>query len=209
VLRLRSLLVLILIIMSYCFSPFSPLYAQDSSEDDVEETAQVVEETDDASYLLNIFENKYNEMTEKVHQGQLPATVSEEAARIRMDLKKFIISRNAELEILKLEVLEGSKQNSKAALEQMSNLVADTERNKMLYIQKLSALSPGSGSEHVATMPAQGAQSGESLLSTSKKSSATRKKSKKKQEEDSIWETKDFNKRMQIAPEDLSMGRIQ
>lgn len=200
-LRFRFLFIVLSITMACSFSPLYPASAQDSSQENVEDEAQ---ETPESSYLLNIFETQYMEIIDRVHQGQLPATVSEEASQIRMELKKFVINRNAELEILKLEVLEGSKQDSKAALEQMNNLVADTERTKMNYIQRLSALSPGTGTDHVAMMPSQSTQP-----SAFQKSSAARKKSVKKPAKETIWETKDLNRRMQISPEDLSMGRIQ
>lgn len=198
----RILFIALMITLSGVISSLPPLYAADEPE-------ATAEETTNYSYLINIFENKYREIAERANQGQLPATVLEEADQIRVDLKKFLISRNAELEILRVDVLEGSKEKSTAALEQMNKLIADTEQNKMMYIQKLVALSPGSGTENYAMMPAQGAQSGDSLLGVSKPSAPKRKKPRRKVEKESIWETKDMNKRMILAPEDLSMGRIK
>ena len=169
------------------------------------------------SYLLRVFEGKYLELSERVSRGELPAELLKDANRIRAHLKKFVIKCNAEMEMLKVDIIDGTKEESIAALDQMIVLVNDVEQNKVYYLQKLTMLAPPKPSEEAAAVTlsqeipaADYFETGpKKQVSTTSVRSETKpaEEEKPKAKKENIWETKDLELRMQLSPADLSRGR--
>ena len=89
---------------------------------------------------LGAFEEEYEAITEKVEEGSLPAEALRRAAEIRIGLKKYLIRTEAQLKILRLDLLHGDDyQTRKTALQEILALVAERERIKMDYLQRLQA----------------------------------------------------------------------
>ncbi len=90
---------------------------------------------------LGAFAEEYKAINEKVEEGSLPAEALSRAAEIRIGLKKYLIKTEAQLEILRLDLLHGDDYEAgQAALQKMLALAAERERTKMAYLQRLQAL---------------------------------------------------------------------
>ena len=90
---------------------------------------------------LEAFEEEYAAIHEKVEEGSLPAETQSRAAEIRNGLQKYLLETESQLEILRLDLLHGDDYAArKAALQEMLALVAERERAKMAYLQRLQAL---------------------------------------------------------------------
>jgi hypothetical protein len=176
--------------------------------------------SENSSYLLRIFEGKYLEISDRVSQGELPADILVKANRIRAHLKKTFIKYNAEMEMLKVDIIDGTKEESIAALDQMSVLVNDSEQNKVHYLQKLTMLAPIKPNEEAsAVMPSQEIPAADYFETGGKKqvvtviktveSSPKAEADKPKVKKEDIWETKDVNLRMQLSPADMTQGEIE
>ena len=63
------------------------------------------------------------------------------ATEIQIDLKKYLIKAEAELEILRLDVLHGGDDQRERALNQMVELVEKREQTKISYLKELRAVS--------------------------------------------------------------------
>ena len=92
---------------------------------------------------LEAFEKEYEDISEKVEEGSLPSMVMSRATAIRMGLQKYLISTEAQLEILRLDVMHGADGQRETALSRIVELVAEREQTKMSYLQKLKALKTG------------------------------------------------------------------
>jgi hypothetical protein len=92
---------------------------------------------------LKAFEEEYKAVGEKVEEGSLSADVMSRATAIRMGLQKYLIKTEAELEILRLDVLHGAESQRQRALNQIVELVAEREQTKMSHLQELQALKTG------------------------------------------------------------------
>jgi len=92
---------------------------------------------------LKAFEEEYKAIAEKVEEGSLSAEVMSRASEIRMGLQKYLIKTEAELEILRLDVLHGADAQRQRALNQIVELVAEREQTKISYLQQLQALKIG------------------------------------------------------------------
>ena len=90
---------------------------------------------------LGAFEEEYKAINEKVEEGSLPAEALRRAAKIRIGLKKYLIKTEAQLKILRLDLLHGDDYAAReAALQEMLALAAERERTKIAYVQRLQAL---------------------------------------------------------------------
>ena len=90
---------------------------------------------------LGAFEEEYEAINKKVEEGSLPAEALKRAAEIRIGLKKYLIKTEAELEILRLDLLHGDDFEARqTALQEALALAAERERTKMAYLQRLQAL---------------------------------------------------------------------
>jgi hypothetical protein len=90
---------------------------------------------------LGAFAEEYKAIKEKVEEGSLPAEALSRAAEIRIGLKKYLIKTEAQLEILQLDLLHGDDYEARqTALQEILALVAERERTKMAYLQRLQAL---------------------------------------------------------------------
>lgn len=178
------------------------------------------EYTDNTSYLLRIFEGKYLDLSERVSRGELPADTLAKANTIRTHLKKTVIKHNFEMEMLKVDILDGTREESTAAFDKIQILVNETEQNKVHYLQKLTQLiSPKTSEEAAAVLPSKEVptadyfETGQTkqvitvVKTVEVKSEAKRAKSKEKKE--NIWETKDYNLRMALDPADNTKGDLQ
>jgi len=92
---------------------------------------------------LKAFEEEYRAIGEKVEEGSLSAEVMSRASEIRLGLQKYLIKTEAELEILRLDVLHGAEVQRQRALNQIVELVAEREQTKISYLQQLQALKTG------------------------------------------------------------------
>jgi len=93
---------------------------------------------------LNGFEEEYEAIRRKVEEGSLSAEVMSRASEIRVGLQKYLIKTEAQLEILRLDVLHGAEAQRQRALNQIVDLVAEREQTKISYLQELQALKSGS-----------------------------------------------------------------
>jgi len=79
-----------------------------------------------------------------VEEGSLPSEVMSRATEIRIGLQKYLIKTEAQLEILRLNVLYGADVQREIALNQVVELVAEREQTKISYLHQLQALKAGS-----------------------------------------------------------------
>jgi hypothetical protein len=93
---------------------------------------------------LKDFEEEYEAISKKVKEGAFSAEVMSRAREIRIGLQKYLIKTEAELEILRLDVLHGAQAQRQRALNQIVELVAEREQTKISYLQQLQALRTGS-----------------------------------------------------------------
>jgi hypothetical protein len=93
---------------------------------------------------LKAFEKEYEAISKKTKEGSLPSEAMSRATAIRMGLQKYLIKTEAQLEILRLDVLHGADAQRETALNRMVELVAEREQTKISYLQPLQALEAGS-----------------------------------------------------------------
>ena len=93
---------------------------------------------------LEVFEKEYEDISEKVEEGSLPPMAMSRATAIRIGLQKYLINTEAQLEILRLDVLHGAEAQRETALNRIVELVAEREQTKISYLQQLQALQGGS-----------------------------------------------------------------
>jgi len=93
---------------------------------------------------LKAFEEEYGAIRRKAEEGDLSADVMSRATEIRIGLQKYLIKTEAELEILRLNVLHGADAQREKALNQMVELVEQREQTKIYYFQELQAIQSGS-----------------------------------------------------------------
>ena len=92
---------------------------------------------------LEAFAKEYEAMRKQVEEGSLPSEAMGRARAIRMGLQKYLIKTEAQLEILRLDVVHGTDGQRATALSQIVELVAEREQAKMSYLQQLQALQGG------------------------------------------------------------------
>ena len=103
--------------------------------------SEVVEVEIKTTDPLGLFAEEYKAINEKVEEGFLPAEALSRAAEIRIGLKKYLIKTEAQLEILRLDLLHSDDYGARqTALQEMLALAAERERTKMAYLQHLQAL---------------------------------------------------------------------
>ncbi len=90
--------------------------------------------------LVAAFEQLHGQMLARVKEGTLPAAVGAKANELKIALEKYLIKTQAQLKILQLDVLYGADDQRQAALQKVVALVAERERTKMAYFQRLQAL---------------------------------------------------------------------
>ena len=93
---------------------------------------------------LEAFAKEYEAMRKQVEEGSLPSEAMGRARAIRRGLEKYLIKTEAELKILRLDVMHGTDGQRETALSQIVGLVAEREQAKMSYLQQLQALTTGS-----------------------------------------------------------------
>jgi uncharacterized FAD-dependent dehydrogenase len=90
---------------------------------------------------LEDFAKEFEAISKKVEEGSLPAEAINRATEIQIDLNKYLIKAEAELEILRLDVLHGGDDQRERALNQMVELVEKREQTKISYLKELRAVS--------------------------------------------------------------------
>jgi folate-binding Fe-S cluster repair protein YgfZ len=90
--------------------------------------------------LFAAFGHIYEEIQTRVQEGTLPAAVGAKADELKMELEKYLIRTEAELQILQVDVLYGADNQREATLKEVVALAAERERTKMAYLQRLQAL---------------------------------------------------------------------
>ena len=96
-----------------------------------------------ASDPLEAFEEEYEAIGEKVEEGSLPSEAMSRATEIRTGLQKYLIKTEAQLEILRLDVLHGTDEQRERALNQIVELDAEREQTKISHLQQLQTLKSG------------------------------------------------------------------
>ena len=86
------------------------------------------------------FQQLHGEILAQVKKGTLPAAVGAKPNELKMELEKYLIKTEAELQILQLDVLYGAEEKREAALRKVVALAAERERTKMAYLQRLQTL---------------------------------------------------------------------
>jgi hypothetical protein len=94
--------------------------------------------------LFAAFQQMHGEILTRVQEGTLPADVGDEADELKIALEKYLITTQAQLKILQLDVLYGADDQREAALKKVVVLAAERERTKMAYFQRLQALNTAS-----------------------------------------------------------------
>jgi hypothetical protein len=152
--------------------------------------------------LLEAFENAYVDIQGQVKKGKLSGEVGDKANELNIELKKYLIKTDAQLEILQLDVLHGSGENQEASLSKMVAISAERERIKMGYLQRLLALRGGkSGKE--GDMPLLPVVPGQSKVDLEKNEAVDQTTTKKKKNKS--WSYKDVE--IEVGPENVDSGR--
>jgi len=94
--------------------------------------------------LVAAFQQMHGEILTRVQEGTLPADVGDKADELKIALEKYLITTQAHLKILRLDVLYGADDQREAALKKVVVLAAERERTKMAYLQRLQALNTAS-----------------------------------------------------------------
>ena len=92
---------------------------------------------------LAAFAKEYEAISKKVEAGSLPSEAMGRASAIRRGLQKYLTKTEAQLAILRLDVVHGTDGQREKALSQIVELVAEREQAKMSYWQQLQALEGG------------------------------------------------------------------
>ena len=90
--------------------------------------------------LVEAFRQTHGEMLARVHEGTLPADVGARANELKIALEKYLITTQAQLQVLQLDVLYGTDDQREPALKKVVALAVERERTKMDYLQRLQAL---------------------------------------------------------------------
>ena len=204
--------IIMALILSLCFFiTLTPCSFADDNQKYIENT----------SYLLRIFEGKYLDISDRVSRGELPADVLAKANEIRAQLKKTVIKHNAEMEMLKVDILDGPKEKGAAAFDSIQILMNETEQNKVHYLQKLTQLIYSKTSEDAsktsketsAVMPSKEVPSADyyETGTTSKQVVTVIKKTEipwLNTDREKVWESKDYDLRMTLDPADNTKGDL-
>jgi hypothetical protein len=151
--------------------------------------------------LLETFKSTHAEIMSKVEEGKLDGEVGLKASELDLGLQKYLIKADAQMEILELDVLHGSVEKRKAALQKIVALSAERERIMMGYLQHLQALTE-SKEGLLPLLPVEPEQS------TAKEATGEEKTAKKKQD-DGVWGTissKWKGMEVIIGPENVDNG---
>ena len=108
--------------------------------DQVSAPAEIMNMEAEPRDLVAAFRQIHGKILALVQEGNLPAAVGAKANELKMELEKYLIKSQAQLQILQLDVLYGAENQREAALEKVVALVAERERTKMAYLQRLQAL---------------------------------------------------------------------
>lgn len=145
--------------------------------------------------LVAAFEEMHAVVRNKAKQGVLPAERAAQADELEVELKKYIIQKEAELEILQLDALHGSKAKRETAVDEIVRISAQLERTKMAYLQRMQSLLSSDGSEKPVALP--------TVAPPNKETAA---KGAEEDKEGIKWRTKELDFEIEIAPEDISKG---
>lgn len=137
---LRSLRVATLVIAVFLPMILTPGCATDQVSAPAEITSMELETND----LVGAFQHIYEEILARVHEGTLPAAVGARATELKIELEKYLIKTQAQLQVLQLDVFYGAEEQREPALKKVVALAAERERTKMAYFQRLQALNTAS-----------------------------------------------------------------
>ena len=108
--------------------------------DQVSAPAEITSMEPEPRDLVAAFRKVHGEMLARVHEGRVPADVGAKANELKMELEKYLIRTQAQLQVLQLDVLYGAEDQREVALKKVVALAAERERTKMAYLQRLQAL---------------------------------------------------------------------
>jgi hypothetical protein len=101
----------------------------------------------DATPLYQAFELRYEEIQQAVKKGALPDEANSRAQDLWLSLRKDLISRNARIDILRLEATQYSGERQQRALDELVRETADREGMIANYLGKLDRIAAKGGSE--------------------------------------------------------------
>ncbi|MCF6248416.1 MAG: hypothetical protein L3J69_13805 [Desulfobacula sp.] len=127
--------------------------------------------------VLNDFRKIYTRIEKKSKKGELSRKSADNADLLVIELKKYLISTKARLEILKMDTLSGKNQNQTNAVEKLIKLAAEQERVKLSYLDQLKSIE---GNMEKSTADAI--------------------------EKPTRWKTKNLDFEIEIEPEDITKG---
>ena len=143
--------------------------------------------------LIGKINETHATITQQVNKKKLPAVAGKKANELKLELKKYLIQTEAQMQILELEILQGADDKRKAALEKMMLLSAEQERVKLDFLQRLESL----------MVQSRTAKTG-SNRSDMQKPVDSSKKEKEAKETGTKWKTETLDIEIEIAPEDIS-----
>lgn len=155
------------------------------------------------SDLSNAVDETYRMIKERVESGQLTQEDGKKAADLRKEYQRYMIQRQADLQIVKLDILDGTEKEREAALNDHSKIVAEMEHMKIYYLRQFKQIA----SVSPVGAPAIKKPQMSTTASRDAKSGSTSKKSDRLLEEREItWNTKDLDIVVEIKPEDITKG---
>jgi len=88
-------------------------------------------------------EQTHQQILSAVENGQLSAQIGERANNLRREYKKYLIQKNAQIQILKIDVLEGPAEIRQKTLDDLTQAVSEMEQVKIKYLQQFKQLGGG------------------------------------------------------------------
>jgi hypothetical protein len=102
---------------------------------------------EEATPLYQAFQSRYEEIQQAVKRGALPDETNSRAQDLWVSLRKDLISRNARIDILRLEATQYTGERQQRALDEIIRETADREGMIANYLGKLDRMAAKGGSE--------------------------------------------------------------
>ncbi len=144
--------------------------------------------------LMTAFEGVHTKVVLQAKQGRVAAKIKDRADKLSIQLKKYMINKEAKIKILSLDVMNGPAEKRKTALQKIIRLSAASERTKTRYLLALEMLLGDSNNVSGSNL-AEVLDGNEGRVSVAHEI-----------RDHTIWKTKTLDIEFEIAPEDVSQG---